>query len=97
MNRVDTISKLKAHADTLRAMGATALYLFGSVARNDPEAKDLDLFIEYDPRQPFSLIELTGLKQYLESELKTDVDLATRDSLHPMLRDEIEQSAIRVF
>jgi hypothetical protein len=25
------------------------------------------------------------------------VDVTTRDSLHPMLRDEIEQSATRVF
>jgi predicted nucleotidyltransferase len=31
-------------------MGATALYLFGSTARDEAgEASDLDLFIDYDP------------------------------------------------
>jgi uncharacterized protein len=29
--------------------------------------------------------------------LGVDVDITTRDGLHPMLRTDIEQSAIRVF
>jgi predicted nucleotidyltransferase len=33
----------------------------------------------------------------LEEEIGVEVDVTTRDSLHPMLRDDIERSAIRVF
>ena len=98
MNRIDAVRKLRQHADAVKGMGATALYLFGSTARNEALASsDLDLFIDYDPAERFSLIDLIGIKQFLEEKLSVAVDVTTRSSLHPMLRDDIEQSAIRVF
>ena len=97
MNRATVIAELETRASTLKGMGATALYVFGSVARNEAQPRDVDIFIEYEPESRFSLIELVGIKQYLEAELGTEVDLTTRDSLHPMLKAEIEQSAIRVY
>jgi uncharacterized protein len=98
MNRIEAIKRLRRTADAVRGMGATALYLFGSTARNEAhESSDLDVFIDYDPEKHFSLLDLVGIKQLLEDELATDVDVTTRSSLHPMLRAEIEQSAIRVF
>ncbi|CUX29149.1 conserved hypothetical protein [Agrobacterium genomosp. 5 str. CFBP 6626] len=79
-------------------MGATSLYLFGSTARNEAMASsDLDIFIDYDPGRRFSLIDLVGIKQFLEEELEVEVDVTTRNSLHPMLRTDIEQSAVRIF
>ncbi|MEJ2433829.1 MAG: DNA polymerase III subunit beta, partial [Pseudolabrys sp.] len=35
--------------------------------------------------------------QYLEQSLGVEVDVTTRDGLHPMLRPGIEQSAVRIF
>ncbi len=98
MKRNDVIKKLMDQADAIRALGATSLYLFGSVARDEagPES-DLDLFIDYDPAKKFSLVDLSGLKIFLEEELSADVDVTTRNSLHPRLKDKIEASAIRVF
>jgi len=79
-------------------MGATSLYMFGSVAQGEPARdSDLDLFIDYDPASRFNAFDLVGIKQYLEHELGVDVDITTRDGLHPMLRADIEQSAVRVF
>jgi predicted nucleotidyltransferase len=79
-------------------MGATSLYLFGSTIRNEAQAaSDLDLFIDYDAESRFNALHLVGIKHNLEQELGVDVDVTTRDSLHPMLRDDIERSAIRVF
>lgn len=79
-------------------MGATALFVFGSTARDEAKpTSDLDLFIDHDPDQKFSLIELIGIQQFLEQELSIAVDLTTRNSLHPMLRADIERSALRVF
>ena len=98
MNRNDAITRLRQTADAVRGMGATALYLFGSAARDEAQsASDLDVFIDYDPEGRFSLLDLVGIKQLLEEELAVEVDITTRNSLHPMLRADIEQSAIRIF
>jgi len=98
MNRAIAIRNLKKHARAIKGMGATALYLFGSTARDEARSSsDLDLFIDYDPNKKFSLLELVGIKQFLEEKLAIEVDVTTRNSLHPMLRRDIEQSAVRVF
>jgi predicted nucleotidyltransferase len=75
----------------------TSLYLFGSTARGEAKPdSDVDLFFEYDnPR--FSLVELVRVKRRIGEILGVDADVMTRDSLHPMLRDQIEASAVRVF
>ena len=98
MNRLEAIDKLKRQAQAIKAMGATSLYLFGSIAQNDTAlGSDLDLFIDYEPNSRFNAFDLVGIKQLLESELGVDVDITTRDGLHPMLRTDIEQSAFQVF
>jgi predicted nucleotidyltransferase len=98
MNRVEATTKLQAHADAIKALGATSLYLFGSAARDEARPdSDLDVFVEYDPNKKFSLMDLVGIKQFLEDELGIPVDVMTRDSLHPMIRQDIEKSAVRVF
>lgn len=98
MKQVEAISHLKRLAPTIRDMGATALFVFGSTARDQAKpTSDLDLFIDHDPDEKFSLIELIGIQQFLEQELSIAVDLTTRSSLHPMLRADIERSALQVF
>ena len=98
MNRNEALAKLKGCADAVKARGATSLYLFGSAVRDEAKVgSDLDLFIDYDPNKKFSLVDLVGIKLLLEDTLGVAVDLTTRDSLHPMLRKDIEQSAVRVF
>jgi uncharacterized protein len=92
MTRTEAIAELKRHADAIKAMGATSLYLFGSTARNEaaPDG-DLDLFLEYDPASRFSLVDLVGIKLFLEEALGVEA------GLHPMMKDDIERSAVRVF
>lgn len=98
MRKHDAIAALKAQTEAVKALGATALYLFGSTARDGATgSSDLDLFIDYDLGRRFSLVELVGIKQFLEGRLGVSVDLTTRDSLDPRLRDRIEASAERIF
>ncbi|CAN7174373.1 nucleotidyltransferase family protein [Pararhizobium sp. LjRoot238] len=79
-------------------MGATALYLYGSTVRDAAQAtSDLDLFIDYDQESRFNAFDLIGIKLLLETELAVPVDIATRDGLHPVLKSEIEKSAVQVF
>jgi uncharacterized protein len=98
MNRAEAIDKLRNHADAIRAMGATSLYVFGSTVRDETRpGSDLDLFIDYEATSRFNAFDLVGIKQFLEDELGMGVDVTTRDGLHPMLRADIERTAIRVF
>lgn len=98
MTKSDVIAALKSEASAVKALGATALYLFGSTVRGTAEpGSDLDLFMDYDQASKFSLIELVGIKQYLERRLGIPVDLTTRDSLDPLMRSRIEASAERIF
>lgn len=98
MTRDEAIKRLAERADAIKALGATSLYLFGSTARDEAHsASDLDLFVDYDPNGRFSALDLVDIKLLLEAELGLEVDVTIRDSLHPMLRDEIQQAAVRVF
>jgi predicted nucleotidyltransferase len=82
MNKREAIAKLKCHANAVKALGATSLYLFGSVARDEAKSRsDIDLFIDYDPESKFSLLELVGIKLLLEAKFGVQVDVTTRDSL----------------
>ncbi|AMJ63374.1 nucleotidyltransferase family protein [Bosea sp. PAMC 26642] len=98
MKRDIALQELNHRADALRAMGATALFLFGSTVRDEAsETSDIDLFIDYDQDSRCSLLDLVGIKLYLEDELQRPVDVITRDSLHPLLSERVQQSALRVF
>ncbi|WP_312038794.1 nucleotidyltransferase family protein [Pseudorhizobium tarimense] len=82
----------------MRALGATSLYLFGSVARDEANAgSDLDLFIDYDPGARFNAFDLVEIKLFLKDELNLSVDITTHDSLHSMLHDRIGDAALQVF
>jgi predicted nucleotidyltransferase len=98
MNRAEAIAKLRNHADAIKAQGATSLYIFGSTARDGGRSNsDLDVFIDYDRDSRFNALDLVGIKQFLEEKLGVPIDITTRDGLHPMLRDDIERSAVRIF
>jgi uncharacterized protein len=98
MNRAEAVRKLRTFAAPLKERGATSLYLFGSTARSQANgASDLDLFLDYDPRSKFNAFDLVAAKRMLQKGLGVDVDLTTRNGLHPLIRKKIESEAIRVF
>lgn len=98
MTRDEATTELARHADALRARGAHAAFLFGSTARGESrDDSDLDVFIDVVPGRKFSLIDLAGMHAFLVDALGIEIDLTTRNSLHPKLRDQIESEAIRIF
>ena len=97
MERQRVIQILQSRAAEARRLGATALYVFGSTARDEAgEQSDVDMFVDYDPEK-FSFVELIRLRESLSQALGRRADLTTRQGLHPTLRGKIECEAIRVF
>jgi predicted nucleotidyltransferase len=98
MRRDDIIAKLKEAEPALRARGASALYLFGSHARNEARSdSDVDVFIDKDPSRKFGFDEFMDIYFLLQERLGSGVDYGTRDGLHPVLRPAIEREAVRIF
>ena len=58
MKRDVALARLKFYEHHLRERGISALYLFGSTARDESsESSDLDLLFEYDEGSGFSLFD----------------------------------------
>ncbi len=72
----------------MRQHGVVHAGVFGSVARGDYRSgSDVDFLVEFERGR--SLLDLVELRIELRDALGQDVDVATRNSLHPRLRDRI--------
>jgi uncharacterized protein len=72
-----------------------SIEIFGSYARKEQSQKsDLDLLITFS--QPYSLWELLDVKEFLTTKLKMKVDLVPKDSIKPILKEQILQEAIPI-
>ena len=97
MKRDEAISRLKQHGADLKRLGVEHLYMFGSTVRGEAkDVSDVDLFFDYQ-RGKLGLFELMDVKEYAANILGHKTDIMTRDSLHKTLRQQIEETAIRVF
>jgi predicted nucleotidyltransferase len=76
MDKQQVLDTLNAHRDRLSEFAVKALFLFGSVARDEatPES-DVDVLVAFD--RPVGLFTLLGLKAYLEELLGCSVDVGT--------------------
>ncbi|MGB7248083.1 MAG: nucleotidyltransferase family protein [Phormidesmis sp.] len=88
LSKQQVIAILKSHRDQLSEFLVKALFLFGSVARDEATAEsDVDLLVEFD--RPVGLFTLLGLQSYLEELLGCSVDLGTPNSLRPHLKETV--------
>ncbi len=95
MQRDRALAILAQHRESLRSLGVSSLSLFGSVARNQagPDS-DVDILVDLEP--PLTFDRYMDVKLYLEDYLGTAVDLVSRRSLKPQIRDVVEKEAIHV-
>jgi len=97
MKRDVAIAILRQHETDLRGLGVDHLFLFGSTARDEArEESDVDLFFDHE-KGNLGLFALMEVKERAADILGKKADIMTRGSLHPRLRERIEQSAVRVF
>jgi predicted nucleotidyltransferase len=72
--------------------GVESIELFGSYVRAEQTKKsDLDILIAFS--KPYNLWELLDVKEFLTKKMRMNVDLVPKDSVKPMLKDQILQEA----
>jgi len=70
------------------------LSLFGSyVHGKQTEKSDIDVLVDFLPGSRITLFTLASIKNALEKELGSEVDLIPRDCLRESLREKIENDA----
>ena len=88
-------ARLAVLNNRLEEFGVKSLSLFGSAATGKArEDSDLDFLVEFSGLATFD--RFMGLKELLEREFQTRIDLVTTRALRPLLRDQILSEAIRV-
>ena len=80
--------KLKKLREICRQNEISMLGVFGSVARGeDTVESDVDLLVRFD-KSP-GLLDFIRLEDKFVEVLEKKVDLATEDSLHPLIRQNV--------
>jgi predicted nucleotidyltransferase len=97
MKCAEAITRLRDHEAELKRLGVQHLYLFGSTARDQArDESDVDLFFDYE-KGKLGLFELMDVKEAATRILGRKTDIMTRDSIHKLLRQRIEETAVPVF
>ncbi|EJW13460.1 DNA polymerase [Rhodovulum sp. PH10] len=98
MNRQAAIAILRRHRDDLRARGVMHAALFGSVARGDARPdSDVDIVIDLAPDLSMDVFQYVGLKNYIEELFPVAVDVVDRETIKPMIRDDVVRDSIYAF
>lgn len=92
----EIIGRLESHTAELRELGAKKIGLFGSYARGEADpASDIDILVVMAD-ESYSLLEVIGLKLYLEELLGHPVDVVPEDSLRSEIRPHVMSEAIYI-
>jgi predicted nucleotidyltransferase len=95
MIRSEIMKTLARHRDAFAGMGVKTLAVFGSVARDEARPdSDVDILVEF--QGPATFNGYMDLKFFLEDLLGRPVDLVTRKSIRPRLKERIEGEAVYV-
>ena len=82
-------------AELAQKFRVKSLALFGSVSRDEASpGSDVDLLVEFDG--PVGYFGLFALQDHLEMVLGCKVDLGTRDSLKPRIRERVLGECVHV-
>jgi predicted nucleotidyltransferase len=98
MDRETALAQLRPLEPSLRRQGLSALYLFGSVARDDATAQsDIDLLFDVPANVRFSLFDQARIQNELADSLRVGVDLMPLEGVSPRFRARVEAEMVRVF
>lgn len=88
-----TLKQKKLILEALAKYNPNKVGVFGSYARGENNAtSDLDILVEFENTP--DLLEIIGIEQTLTQKLGIKVDLITKRSLHPSLKEYVEKDLI---
>lgn len=83
-------------AEVMRRRGVVRAGVFGSAARGETHTdSDVDFLVEFEEGR--TLLDLSGLCLDLVAVLGRNVDVATPNSLHPVLEDQIMRDLVPIL
>jgi hypothetical protein len=89
-------SQISTILETIKKVNPTYVAVFGSYARSEQTASsDLDLLFDYEGN--INLLDIIGVEQDLSESLGIKVDLISRRSLNPHLKDYIQNDLVKLF
>lgn len=89
-------SQISTILETIKKVNPTYVAVFGSYARSEQTANsDLDLLFDYEGN--INLLDIIGVEQDLSESLGIKVDLISRRSLNPHLKDYIQNDLVELF
>jgi hypothetical protein len=100
VRRIEAIAKLKAVEHALRGHGVSALYLFGSYARDEADSgSDIDVFVDPASGADFGFLPFMRAYEALRKAFGPDVEIgySTREGLDRYIRTDAEREAVRIF
>lgn len=70
--------------------------IFGSYSRNqNTKYSDLDLLVDFEKK--ITLFDLVGIEQELSEKLMIQVDLVTKKSLSPLIKNYVEKDLVSLI
>ncbi len=98
MISIEEIKQSKALTKIFDQFGVQQASVFGSVAKKIQNSNsDLDLLVTFYKNSIPDIFTFIELKQKLEEELNTEVDLATENSIDKYMREEVLSQSIPVY
>ncbi len=95
MKRQEALDQLHRELPALTAYGVSAIWLFGSTARDQAtDASDVDVLVELAGPDRFH--QYLDVRDHLNRVLGRKVDVVMRGALKPWARPSVEAEAIRV-
>jgi uncharacterized protein len=89
---------IRQHELDLRRRGITSVAVFGSRALGDHQpGSDLDVLIEVDQLQKFSLIDLSSAQFFLEDLFGCPVHITAKPNFKPTDRDGQPYEALVIY
>ncbi|WP_051960209.1 nucleotidyltransferase family protein [Devosia riboflavina] len=96
--RDELLTSLRRLRPDLERDGVTHMSLFGSRARGDhrPDS-DIDLMIEVNDDQPFSMLKVVGIGHIVEDSIGLPANIFMKRSLDDKFVREAQPDLVRIF
>jgi predicted nucleotidyltransferase len=89
LSKKEILNRLENEQNKLESLGVSRIGVFGSFSRGEQEENsDIDFLVEFkDGKKTYR--NFISLKRFLEDLFGRDVDLVTKESIKPSMKDRI--------